>query len=141
MASPTTTEKEGLSIFTVFVSLLSICIAVAAIIVAATAGDGDDGASSASAGSTVTVSLTEFAIDPDPISVGAGGTLAVVNDGTMAHNLAVKDGDLSTPDLAAGETGSLELGDLAPGEHTVICTVAGHEDSGMTATIIYGERG
>ena len=134
-------DKEGLSIFTISMSLLSICVAVAAIIVAASAGDDGGSTASASGGAPVTVSLTEFAIDPDPISVGAGASLNVVNDGTMVHNLAVKDEDATTPDLAAGDSASLALGDLAPGDYTVICTVAGHEDSGMTATLTVGEAG
>jgi FtsP/CotA-like multicopper oxidase with cupredoxin domain len=133
-----TKNSDGLSIFTIVVSLLGVCVAVAALIVAT--GINDGGAASASAGaSQVEVSLTEFAIDPDPIVVGPGGTLAVANDGTMVHNLAVKDGDLTTPDLASGDSASLALDGLAPGDHTVICTVPGHEASGMTATLSVSE--
>ena len=55
------------------------------------------------------VSLTEFAITPSAVTVPDGGTLHVTNDGTAAHNLRVVDTDLKTPDLAAGESGELDL--------------------------------
>ena len=51
------------------------------------------------------MSLTEFAITPSSVTVPAGGSLHVTNDGTATHNLAVVDTELITPDLAAGEVG------------------------------------
>ena len=40
---------------------------------------------------------------PAHVTVAAGGTLHVANDGSTAHNLSVVDQDLTTPDIAAGE--------------------------------------
>ncbi len=135
---PQVKEKEGLSIFTVCMSLLSICVAVAAIIVAALASDGDGAAVAATSGGSAEVTLSEFAIDPDPVTVGAGGTLAVVNDGAAPHNLTVQGEDLATPDLNNGESATLDVGGLEPGDYTVICSIPGHEAAGMTATLTVG---
>jgi FtsP/CotA-like multicopper oxidase with cupredoxin domain len=89
----------------------------------------------------VHVSLTEFAIDPGTLSVPAGGSLHVTNDGTATHNLSVVDQDLTTPDLAAGDAGELDLADLDPGSYQVVCLIPGHADSGMTADLEVTEAG
>src|SRR5690606_1632495 len=44
-------------------------------------------------------------------------------------------------DLAAGESEVLDLSSLAPGEYQIICTIAGHADSGMTGTLTATEGG
>ena len=100
-------------------------------IAALVAADDDDTA--ASAGSSVQVSLSEFAITPSSVTASAGGSLHVTNDGTATHNLRVVDTDLITPDLAAGETGELDISSLEPGGYELLCEISGHADAGMTA--------
>jgi plastocyanin len=89
----------------------------------APAGDGDG----------VTVTLTEFKITPNEIQMPAGSVLTVVNDGTTAHDVMV-DGYKSETLDGGGRT-TLDLTMLEPGTYDVICTVTGHKDSGMTATL------
>ena len=99
----------------------------------------DDGSGSvgvSSVGGTVPVSLTEFAIGPENVTVGAGGTLLVSNDGTMLHNLEVVGTDLVTPDLAAGESAQLDVSALEPGEYEILCNIPGHADAGMKGTLV-----
>ena len=108
-------------------------------IAALVAADDDDTA--ASAGSSVPVSLSEFAITPSSVTASAGGSLHVTNDGTATHNLRVVDTELITPDLAAGETGELDISSLEPGGYELICEIAGHEDAGMTAQLTVTEGG
>lgn len=104
--------------------------------------DDDDATAGATAGAApVAVSLTEFAIDPTPLSISAGGTLQVTNDGSVAHNLAVEHTELITSDLGAGESEGLAIGDLAPGDYTVACLIPGHADSGMRAPLTVTEGG
>lgn len=81
----------------------------------------------------VTVGLDEFSIEPGDLSVPAGSVLAVRNDGTTAHDLAVEG--LSTPLLDPEGSAELDLGELAAGSYTMICEVAGHEASGMRGTL------
>jgi FtsP/CotA-like multicopper oxidase with cupredoxin domain len=84
---------------------------------------------------TVMVHLSEFKIEPAVITVATGGTLQIMNMGSMPHNLSIKDAQVASPMVAAGGTGSLALAGLPAGDYTVICLVPGHEQSGMTAAL------
>src|SRR3954468_14779391 len=86
----------------------------------------------------VVVTLTEFKVSPAVIDVTAGSTLTVKNAGSMQHNLAVKDKDLRTPMINAGQSSSLDISKLAAGTYTVLCEVPGHETAGMTAQLKVG---
>lgn len=94
--------------------------------------DGSGGASGGSAAAPVPVSLTEFSIT-DPLEVAPGGQLAVTNDGAQVHNLVI-EGDGQTADLGSGQSETLTI-DLAEGEYTVYCSIAGHRDAGMEGTL------
>lgn len=84
------------------------------------------------------VSLSEFAISgvlefaPGPV------LLHVVNDGSQVHNLTVEGGPAS-PDLSGGESSTLELGDLSAGSLVVFCSIPGHREAGMEATLVVAE--
>jgi uncharacterized cupredoxin-like copper-binding protein len=84
------------------------------------------------------IQLTEFSISGDLALPEGPVTLNVKNEGNVAHNLTVVGGP-STPDLNAGESATLNLGDMAAGAYQVICAIPGHESSGMTATLTVGE--
>ena len=45
----------------------------------------------------------------------------------------------SCPDLKAGETGTLDVSSLDPGEYEIFCAISGHKDSGMTGTLIISD--
>ena len=98
----------------------------------------DDGGSVgvSSVGRAVPVSLTEFALGPQNVTVPAGGTLEVSNDGTMLHNLEVVGTDLVTPDLAAGEGAALDVSALEPGEYEIFCNIPGHGEAGMKGSLV-----
>ena len=99
--------------------------------------DGEGGSTAVAAtGGPVPVSLTEFALAPDAVTVGAGGTLDVTNDGSMIHNLQVRGSDLVTPDLDAGEGAALDVSGLEPGEYEIFCNIAGHADAGMKGSLV-----
>ncbi len=88
-----------------------------------------DGGSSGGGSGAVAVSLTEFKITPGPVTVAAGGSLEVTNDGTTVHDLTVEGN--ATPELAVGESATLDVSSLAPGTYELYCQIAGHRDSGM----------
>jgi len=117
---------------TVAVLALAVVMSIAALIAA------DDDTSTSAAGS-VRVSLSEFAITPSAVTVPAGGTLHVANDGTATHNLRVADTDLKTPDLSAGDAEELDLASLEPGSYELLCEISGHADSGMTGSLTITE--
>jgi uncharacterized cupredoxin-like copper-binding protein len=92
------------------------------------------------AAQVVDVELTEFAIEPAQIAVPAGVpvTFNVLNSGSIEHDFTI-DGVDGTASLAAGQSITMEMGPFDPGEYKVICTVAGHEPAGMTATLVAAE--
>jgi FtsP/CotA-like multicopper oxidase with cupredoxin domain len=131
---------------------ISMVVAVAAFLVAALAVvvGSDDGGSgtkvdaSAAGGlsPTIALSLTEFAIEPASVSADPGRVvLRVTNDGTMAHNVSVKELGKKTVDLQPGATAELDLGDVAEGHYTILCEIPGHADSGMTGMLMVGSSG
>jgi len=109
-------------------------------------GGGGDGAEAAGAGSTsLDVSLSEFAIEPEMIHAPAGQVLAfnVTNDGSAPHTFAVDTGVgvAETAEIQPGETATLEVPALEAGDYPTLCTVAGHDDLGMTGTLMVAAGG
>ena len=99
------------------------------------------GPSAAEAAVAVTVAeidLSEFSIAGDLAVPEGPVTLRVTNAGTVVHNLMLVGG-ASTPDLNAGESATLDLGDMAAGQYQLICHIPGHESAGMTATLTVGD--
>jgi uncharacterized cupredoxin-like copper-binding protein len=125
---------SGLAMLT---SLFAVMVAVVAVVVVSTNEDSGGGAV-ASASVAVEVGLADFFIDPDPVVMPEGGSLAVSNTGNTAHNLAVQDQDLTTADLQPGSSEDLDLSSLAAGEYEVYCTIPGHADQGMRAALQVG---
>ncbi|MEL7206977.1 MAG: sulfocyanin-like copper-binding protein, partial [Actinomycetota bacterium] len=133
-------EEDGGSGAGLILTLLGLTVGAAMFavvtvgLVSVITDEENTGGSSAAPAAPVEVSLSEYSIDGD-LEVGQGGTLAVSNDGTEAHDLSVRGTDLATPQLAAGESAQLGLAQLEPGEYEVFCTIAGHADSGMVAPL------
>ena len=83
------------------------------------------------------VELNDFTISGD-LSVPAGPVnLRVTNAGHVAHNLSLAGGP-NTDDLNAGESATLDLGELAAGSYQLICAIPGHEAAGMKAMLTVG---
>jgi FtsP/CotA-like multicopper oxidase with cupredoxin domain len=93
------------------------------------------GVAAASAPRSALVHLSEFKIEPATISVATDGELEVMNMGTTAHNLVIRDESRATTMIAAGDTTNLDLTGLAPGTYAVYCEIAGHEQAGMSAAL------
>jgi FtsP/CotA-like multicopper oxidase with cupredoxin domain len=125
--------KWGWAVF----SLLAVLLAFAALWVAADAASDDGGSEGAPAGATQ-VSLSEFAISPESITVPSGGELAVNNAGKVDHNLTIEGTDIQSAQLKGGETTVVDVADLEDGSYTAFCSIAGHREAGMTATLTVG---
>ena len=85
----------------------------------------------------VEVTASEFAFEPNPIQVTAGqeATLVFTNAGTTEHDFAVDE--LGIMALAkVNETVEVELGALEAGTYTVYCSIPGHREAGMEATLV-----
>jgi FtsP/CotA-like multicopper oxidase with cupredoxin domain len=127
--------------FLIVVAIMGAAVAILAAIVAFRGGDAvatTDGPST----QVVAFSLSEFAIDGD-MEIGAGPTqFEVSNDGSVAHNLNLEGGP-ATPDLNAGESANLDVGDLSPGSYVIFCSIPGHREAGMeeAVTVVEGAEG
>lgn len=85
------------------------------------------------------VELGDIFISPVQLTAAAGEiVLDVTNSGGIQHDLALEGGP-QTVLLDPGATTSLELGELTAGTYTLFCTVPGHREGGMEASLVVGE--
>lgn len=81
----------------------------------------------------------EYFFEPDSVVLEGSGPveLTLVNEGSLAHNLRVFEGEREvggTPTFAGGESRSAEV-DLEPGSYRMVCTVGNHEELGMVGEL------
>jgi plastocyanin len=86
------------------------------------------------------IELDDFLIRPQNIRAQAGEvTFAVTNVGRLGHNLRLSGGSegeqVVTTTLLHGKSAT-ESVTLAPGAYTMLCTVANHEQLGMTGRLV-----
>jgi len=125
-----------------------LVLAALSLIAAGCGGDDDDdggssGDESSAPSDPETIAMTEYAFDPADFTIAAGSTQTLSNDGELPHNMAVVEGDdplageevASSEDIAPGESGALDLSDVDPGDYSVLCTIPGHAEDGMTGSI------
>ncbi len=130
---------------------LMAAIAVLALVSAACGGGsgsstapdaGGGGEQAAAAPASVAVTLSDFKITPADIQVPAGApvTFSVSNAGSMPHTFAVKTPDqtLDTGPIDAGASATLQVPALEEGTYDALCTIPGHDQLGMTATVTAG---
>jgi len=122
---------------------IGFTMALAMVVALAATACGSKG--SAASGTTVSVSMKEFSITPSQISVPSGEpiTVSVSNQGQAQHAFAVEvEGrTLTTPMLNSGASATLALPALRAGTYAAWCTVPGHKDLGMSATLVAGASG
>ena len=122
-------------------ALLSACV----IVMASGCSNADEESirsETFAAGATAEIVATEYRFDPGRLVINGPGRAArlrivMANRGTLAHNLHLRDGkrDLAvTPTFKPGEERSLSAS-LVPGRYTLVCTVADHEELGMTGKV------
>ncbi len=120
----------------VLVAVMGAAFAIMAAVIAIRGGDAA-GAATSDEQQSGHVSLSEFSIDGDLEFAPGPVALHVSNDGSQTHNLTIEGGS-ATPDLNAGDSAQLDLGDLAEGTYVVFCSIPGHRDAGMEATLTVG---
>ena len=97
------------------------------------------GTTTVEAGAAVEVVGTEYAFDPSTVVAEGAGPLEItlVNQGSLAHNLTVFDGETEvggTSTFQGGESDTTEV-ELEPGSYEMICTVGDHEALGMVGEL------
>jgi FtsP/CotA-like multicopper oxidase with cupredoxin domain len=141
MPIPTDVEHRTSGSIAVSVAVAAFLVAVLGVVVAADNSPAQRVDASASGGlsPTIELTLTEFEIAPASVTADPGRlVLHVVNKGTMAHNVSVKELGKKSIDLQPGASAELDLGDVAAGHYTILCEVSGHADSGMTGMLMVG---
>jgi hypothetical protein len=133
---------------------LALCLTGAALAVTGCGGTDDppDIARTAEAGKPLTLTAREYLFTPNritlrgdanartPADAGAGPIrqrIALRNQGELAHNIEVFDGDRRVGKLRSfppGQMRSLDLS-LPPGSYRFVCTVADHDEKGMRGTL------
>ncbi|HYY09077.1 MAG TPA: multicopper oxidase domain-containing protein [Actinomycetota bacterium] len=122
-------------------------LAAAAVVAAATPACVAAGASDTDpqAAKTIDVRLSEFVIEPSSLDAEAGRPvrLSISNEGSAPHTFAVvtEARTFETPTIAPGDTATLDVPALDAGSYEVKCTVPGHDNLGMTATLSVGGGG
>jgi plastocyanin len=124
--------------YSTLLAILGGGVALALVIFAIGFVTKDDGGGGGESASSSEISLTEFQIDGN-LNVAEGATLSVSNAGSQVHNLVI-DGDGKTADLQPGDSEELAV-DVGAGSYTVYCSIAGHREAGMEATLQVGAGG
>ena len=123
------------------VALAAVLISVMAVIGMVTRPDtvvvAAEGGTAGGGGEEVRAHLTlsEFAIEGD-LRVPPGDlVIELHNEGGIQHNLQFDGGEIS-PMVNSGDSLEFDIGNVEPGEYTIICEVPGHSAAGMTATLV-----
>ncbi len=87
----------------------------------------------------VAMTATEFKWTPKDVNVAAGDvTFNVVNKGTVEHNFVVEDpkGKVvkEVDSIQPGKSAQVKV-TLKAGKYAIVCTVPGHREAGMVATL------
>lgn len=120
-------------------------LSIPAVLLAATLGlaacgggddGGDGGGEAAASGDAITVQTTEFEYDPASMTIPADTDVTVTLDnseGAVEHDFTVED----TDDQVTAAPGQVTEGtvNLPAGDYTVYCSVPGHRESGMEASL------
>jgi uncharacterized cupredoxin-like copper-binding protein len=114
--------------------------ATAALLAAALlTGCGGPGPVTQVRGERVEIALDDFFMTPQNVRARRGElTFVVTNRGRLGHNFRLRDADgerVEVTTLLPGEQAT-EAADLAPGTYTMLCTVANHEQLGMTGRLV-----
>jgi plastocyanin len=82
-------------------------------------------------GLTINAIEQEYSIKMDTSLVKPGTiTFHIQNDGTLPHNISIKELNKTSADVDAGKKLDFQV-DLPAGKYTVICAIPGHEQLGM----------
>jgi len=85
----------------------------------------------------VTITATEFALEPNPVTIESGQPVKLVlhNEGALAHNIKIDALGVTSDTIQTGNTATVSLQNPASGRYTIYCTVTGHQEAGMKAML------
>jgi plastocyanin len=115
-------------------------LTAAALAVAAIAGCGGAEPAANVRDGRIAITLDDFLISPQELRAQPGRiTFEVINRGRVGHNFRVRgrDGEepLQVTTRLPGDSAT-ESADLPRGDYTMVCTVANHEELGMSGRLV-----
>jgi plastocyanin len=114
----------------------AIAVALAAV---ALGGCGGLGPAADVRGGRVEIALDDFLLDPQNLRAPPGElTIEATNRGRLGHNLRIRSrrGEpVAIATLLPGERGTATV-NLSRGTYLMLCTVANHEELGMTGRLV-----
>jgi plastocyanin len=113
-----------------YVARTAVVIA-AALVLAACGGDDGNGGGGGGGGAASSLSMVDNAFEPADLTVAAGSSLDVSNDGQALHNITIEGTDIDE-DVEAGQSTSITI-DAEAGDYTMFCEY--HRAAGMEGTI------
>jgi uncharacterized cupredoxin-like copper-binding protein len=116
---------------------ISLCAVAALVILIPMARVGQEGWAAAPA---VAFRATEFLYKPGEGTAHAGEVVFVVkNEGAIEHNFVIQDAARkNVAEIAIIEPGTTTQvrAAVAPGTYAIFCTLPGHREAGMVATLV-----
>jgi plastocyanin len=117
----------------------TLAVLAAALALGGCAGAGGPESPAAARDGRIAIELDDFLIRPQSLRARAGElTFAVTNDGRLGHNFRVRrrDGEpVAVKTLLPGDRAT-ETVTLPRGDYKMLCTVANHEQLGMTGRLV-----
>jgi plastocyanin len=111
----------------------------ALLAVAVLAGCGGPGPAVQARDQRVEIELDDFLIRPQNVRADAGElTFEITNRGRLGHNFRLRDAGrevVEVTTLLPGESATASA-TLKPGTYKMVCTVANHEQLGMTGRLV-----
>lgn len=85
----------------------------------------------------VTLTAREFAFEPETVTVEHGErvTLVLENMGVLAHNVTIPALSQATATVQSDGRATLEFAAPGAGIYEIVCSVPGHAEAGMRATL------
>ncbi len=129
-------ERTVFSVGAFAIAVGAIFLAVFAIFLVkdenSSGASGGGGGAAAAAPAEINVELKEFAIVPATLNIpAAGARLTISNTGTMAHNFTIPALNVASGDINPGGSATVVVKGDKAGTYDIVCTIAGHADSGM----------
>jgi nitrite reductase (NO-forming) len=85
------------------------------------------------------ITLRDHTFDPGLFTIEGGEgqriILTLVNRGSVPHNLSIPGLKVQSSDVGPGQTGTVEFVSYADDTYRFVCSVPGHQDSGMVGYI------
>jgi plastocyanin len=110
------------------IGLMAVAVA-AALTLGACGGEEAEGGGGGGAGGTLSMIDNEF--DPASLTVSAGDSVKVSNDGANPHNITIEGTDIDE-NVDPGQSTTVTI-DAEPGEYTMFCEF--HRSGGMEGTV------